>query len=239
MEIICLKWGDKYNHIEVNRLYKMVTKNYKDDFNFICYTENSTGINKDIEIRELDLSYDLEKWWWKLTLFKDIQDIPAMFLDIDVVIQNDITHYKNFHNKDKIRTIKAWWKPHARNAKPIAPGYNMDLNSSVIIWSGDLTHIWNQFYANPEYYMNKYQGIDSYLYFDHQKDLNFFPRNEIYSRLHGFDEYKSWDSGKEVPLFYDDKYNICIFNKWKMDKTYGGKGLPDNAYDGFEKYWSD
>ena len=59
MNIICLKWGDKFNHVHVNRLYKMVCKNYKDDFNFICYTENSSHIDKNIEIRNLDLSYNL------------------------------------------------------------------------------------------------------------------------------------------------------------------------------------
>ena len=61
MNIVCLKWGDKFNHQHVNRLYKMVNKNYKDKFNFICYTENSSFINTNIEIRNLDLNYDLEK----------------------------------------------------------------------------------------------------------------------------------------------------------------------------------
>ena len=36
MEIICLKWGDKFDYKHVNRLYKMVCKNYNDEFNFIC-----------------------------------------------------------------------------------------------------------------------------------------------------------------------------------------------------------
>ena len=237
MEIICLKWGDKYSHIEVNRLYKMVKKNFKNDFNFVCYTENSTDINDEVEIRPLNLDYDLEKWWWKLTLFEKPTTQLTMFLDIDVVIQNDITHYSLYGEDNKICTIKAWWKPHARDAKPIPPGFNMDLNSSVIIWKGDFTGVWKEFNETPEYFMNKYQGIDSYLYFHHQDILNYFPRNEIYSRLHGCDEYNMWNWGKPVPLFHNPHYNICIFNKWKMDKVYGGRGLPDDAYNGFEKYW--
>ena len=116
----------------------------------------------------------------------------------------------------------------------------MDLNSSVIIWKGDCTQVWKEFNENPEYLMNKYQGIDSYLYFHHKDILNFFPRKEIYSRLHGFDEWNNYDhSHKKRNLFHDKEYNICIFNKWKMDKKFGGEGLPSNAYDGFEKYWSD
>ncbi len=108
MNIICLKWGDKYSHIEVNRLYKMCLKYFKDDFTFTCYTENSNQINKDIEILPLKLDYDLERWWWKLTLFENKVSDITMFLDLDVVIQNDITHYKKYYEKNKIYTIKAW-----------------------------------------------------------------------------------------------------------------------------------
>ena len=240
MKIICLKWGDKFSHEHVNRLYKMICKNYKDDFDFICYTENSSHIDKNIEIRDLDLSDDLEKWWWKLTLFKEIAHKPTMFLDLDVVIQNDITHYKNYVNENKIKTIKAYWKPHARNLPPIEPGFNMDLNSSVILWKGDFRYIWNHFYDDADYYMCKYMGIDSYLYFNHNNTLKYFPRNEIYSRLHGLDENNYWNYGQpKRNLFYDKDYKICIFNKWKMDKVFGGAGIDDDAYIGFEKYWSD
>ena len=238
MEIVCLKWGDKFNHTHVNRLYKMVKKNFYNDFTFVCYTENSHKIDKRIEIRPLNMNYDLEKWWWKLTLFEKPTNKPTMFLDLDIVIQHNITHYIDYCKDNKICTIKAYWKPHAHNLEPIAPGYNMDLNSSVIIWKGDCTQVWNEFYDQCDYLMCKYQGIDSYLYFHHKNILEFFPRNEIYSRLHGMDENKFWWTGPKVALFYDPLYNICIFNKWKMDKKWGGPGIDDDAYDGFEKYWS-
>ena len=68
----------------------MCLKYFQDDFTFTCYTENSHQINKDIKILPLKLDYNLEKWWWKLTLFENkINDI-AMFLDLDIVIHNDI-----------------------------------------------------------------------------------------------------------------------------------------------------
>ena len=80
-------------------------------------------------------------------------------------------------------------------------------------------------------------GIDSYLYFNHNIALKYFPRNEIYSRLHGLDENNYWHSGPKKDLFFDKNYNICIFNKWKMDKLFGGQGIDDDAYEGFEKFW--
>tara|TARA_X000001036_G_C20681950_1_gene806231 strand:+ start:63 stop:713 length:651 start_codon:yes stop_codon:yes gene_type:complete len=215
----------------------MVKKNFYDDFTFVCYTENSLYIDERIEIRPLNMDYDLEKWWWKLTLFEKSTDKPTMFLDLDIVIQHNITHFKDYCKAGKICTVKAYWKPHARDLPPIPPGYNMDLNSSIIVWNGDLTHVWKQFYDQADYLMCKYQGIDSYLYFHHKNILEFFPRNEIYSRLHGMDEEQMWWHGPKAPLFYDDTYSICIFNKWKMDKKFGGPGIDDNAYIGFEKYW--
>ena len=237
MEIVCLKWGEKFTHEHVNRLYKMVKKNFYDDFTFICYTENSNKIDKRIKIRHLNMNYDLEKWWWKLTLFEKPANKPTMFLDLDIVIQNNITYYKDYCKDNEICTVKAYWKPHARDLPPIPPGYNMDLNSSVIVWKGDLTQVWKEFYDQADYFMCKYQGIDSYLYFHHNKILNFFPKDEIYSRLHGMDENRMWWHGPKVPLFYDASYTICIFNKWKMDKKFGGPGIDNNAYKGFEKYW--
>ena len=81
-------------------------------------------------------------------------------------------------------------------------------------------------------------GIDSYLYFNHNNVLRYFPRKEIYSRLHGIDENNFWKYGQpKRNLFYDEEYKICIFNKWKMDKIFGGSGIDDDAYIGFEKFW--
>ena len=53
------------------------------------------------------------------------------------------------------------------------------------------------------------------------------------------DENNYWNySQPNRNLFFDKDYNICIFNKWKMDKIFGGAGIDDDAYIGFEKYWS-
>ena len=108
-----------------------------------------------------------------------------------------------------------------------------------MMWKGDCPQVWKEFYDQPDYFMCKYQGMDSYLYFHHKDILNFFPEKEIYSRLHGMDEKRMWWYESKKNLFYDENYKICIFNKWKMDKIFGGEGIDDDAYIGFEKYWSD
>jgi len=235
MIISCVKWGNKFSQEHVNRLYRMCKKNMREDFTFVCYTEDSTGIDNGIKIIPLDLEHDLEAWWWKLTLFEHPTDETNLFFDLDVVIQNDITHLKSYVNNDRLRVVKAYWKPYELF------GTDMNYNSSVLVWKGDLTEIWKQFMIDPDYYMIKYAGIDSYLYYHHHDTLNVFPRGEIYSRLYGIDENNYYKAGDPLmPLFKEETYPICIFNGWRRKTEFiSGKYILDNeGYDGFEKYWN-
>jgi hypothetical protein len=239
MNIICLKWGDKFSHEHVNRLYRMVCKNFDGDFNFICHTENANGIDRNVIIQPLP-DYDLDKWWWKLTLFQYPTKIPTLFLDLDVVIQNNITHLKDYIVEDMLCTVKCYWKPHVKNIAE-SPHFDMNLNSSVMLWQGDLTNVWNTFYKDSDYYMVKYNGIDSFLFYDNPEILLWLDRGEVYSRLYGYDEDNNYIAGSlEVPdYYYKPDYNICIFNGWRRKVLYETNDylLDDEGYHGFEKYW--
>jgi hypothetical protein len=74
VNIICMKWGDKFPEDYVNRLYAMVDRNLSLPFKFVCFTEHSNGIRDEVEIQplpELDLPTDApERGWRKLTVFK-------------------------------------------------------------------------------------------------------------------------------------------------------------------------
>lgn len=233
MDVVCLKWGDKFNHEHVNRLYRMVCKNLDCDFNFICYTENSNDIDSNIIIRPLP-NYDLEKWWWKLTLFEHPTKNITLFLDLDVVIQNNITHLKNYCVENMLCLIKAYWKSYELKQ------FDTNLNSSVMIWKGDYTNIWNKFKKDLDYYMLKYNGIDGYLDHNQHKKLLYIPEKIVYSRLYGIDKNNYWKAGSKIKpsYFYAPNYDICIFNGWRRKKSITGKWLLDNdRYDDFEKYY--
>ena len=246
MIISCVKWGDKFSHEHVNRLYKMVCKNMQDEFTFVCHTENPDGIHPNIQIIPLDLSLGLETWWWKLTLFQQSTNEVNIFFDLDNVIQKDITHLKDYAEEDKLMLIKAYWKPWLEGVEAkVDKGFDMNLNSSVLIWKGDLTEIWNMFIEDPELYLFKYRGIDSYINFHHNEKLNYLPRGEVYSRLYGIDEDEHWYTyGKDLPekYYYSEDHTICIFNGWRRKHYYGkpenGYMLDDEQYEGFEHYWS-
>ena len=102
MNIICMKWGDKFPVEYVNRLYAMVSRNTNIKFRFICFTENSEGIRSEVEIQNLpDLklpSGSPERGWRKLTVFKKNfggLSGPTLFLDLDIVIVANLDVFFN------------------------------------------------------------------------------------------------------------------------------------------------
>ena len=98
--ILCMKWGDKYGPEYVNRLYAMVRRHLRGDFKFVCLTDSSAGIRAEVTclpIPDLALPDGLpERGWKKLTTFEaDLHGLRgvALFLDIDIVIVDDITPF--------------------------------------------------------------------------------------------------------------------------------------------------
>ena len=51
--IICLKWGNKYGPEYVNKMYNMVKRNCTLDYEFICFTEDRNGIDRNIRTEPL------------------------------------------------------------------------------------------------------------------------------------------------------------------------------------------
>ncbi len=97
VNIICMKWGDKYGADYVNRLYGMVSRNLTIPFQFVCFTENEKDIHPNVKIcplPSLGLPENIpERGWLKLATFQNpLADLEgtALFLDLDVVIVDKI-----------------------------------------------------------------------------------------------------------------------------------------------------
>lgn len=246
INVICVKWGDKFGPHFVNRLHRMVQKNLTTDFRFYCYTDDSKGINDDVRIIDIPKDNTLEVWWNKLALFQEgMFSGTCLFLDLDVVVQNNIDHFVHYLDKDRLTKVKCYWKDedktkYGRDPDDPKSSYDMTNNSSVMLWEADgLCDIWNHFSNDPEYYMFKYRGIDRFIYHEGFKTKG-FPRGEVYSRLFGFDldngGPRATDEGYE--LYYDKNYSICIFNSYdRVPDPSNGTHIDDSAYQGFEHYW--
>ena len=90
--VVCLKWGDKYGPDYVNKLASMVSRHTTNMPRFICFTENTDGLDSEIETHPLPAP-ELEGWWNKVALFgPDLPDIGErmLFLDLDTVITGSL-----------------------------------------------------------------------------------------------------------------------------------------------------
>lgn len=111
-----MKWGTKYGPEYVNRLYAMVRRHLRGEFKFVCLTDDASGIVADVTclpIPELSLPEGIpERGWKKLTTFKaDLHGLrgTALFLDVDVVIIDDITPF--FESPGEFLIIHDWKRP--------------------------------------------------------------------------------------------------------------------------------
>jgi hypothetical protein len=143
VNVVCMKWGDRYPAVFVNRLYAMVKRNTTWTVRFVCFTDDTTGIRPDVECQPMPkLDYDprLGKYWPKLGLMqKDLGGLTGMtlFLDLDLVIVSNIDDLFTYPGRFLI--IREWKDPHL--------GYG---NSSVLrFFIGAESTVIERFHATP------------------------------------------------------------------------------------------
>ena len=227
--IILVKWGDKFSSEHVNRIYRMAKKNLTLPFSLYCHTDDATGIYDSINIIKLDESLPLEKWWWKLTLFKK-NKLPEginLFLDLDVVIQNNIDHLFSIAEKNKLVIID---KMHNEDGFYIESHTIPFYNSSIMIWyNNDHQDIWEKFSSDMNLYFKLYSGIDRFFSYEINsskfKDVGI---DNYYYRANGrkiFNIESSqivYHNDNEYKLYYDESRPICVFNSCHEDFYYQG-----------------
>jgi hypothetical protein len=240
--VIVVKWGNKFTSEHVNRLYRMAKRNITLRFNFYCYTEDSTGIYDEINIIPLDESLDLEKWWWKLTLFKknNLDKSINLFLDLDIVIQKNIDHLFLKAKHDKLVLIDRCFLFDYADLyfNGDDPAFRSYYNSSIMIWyNNENQDIYEYFIKNYKIYTNLYQGIDGFLSYEisQSRFLDVGWENYYYRRkLRTGDSFKiTHDIRIEIPIEkykrkgrvvanFDPDIPICVFNQCHEDIFYQG-----------------
>ena len=207
MNIICMKWGDKFPSEYVNRLYAMVERNLDDKFHFVCFTENSLGIRDEVEIQplpELDLPPGApERGWRKLTVFKEKfggLSGPTLFLDLDVVIVGKLDEFFTYPGDFLIAHDK-------KN-----PG-KIEGNSSVFRFEiGKYPEILEYFEKNSELVKNEVRHEQAYLSREIHKlgKLEYWPDEWVPSfKYHCCPSWiKSWFRAPFIP----NKSKIILFH---------------------------
>lgn len=159
VNIICMKWGSKYGPEYVNKLYSMVSRNLTKPFRFVCFTDDSNGLEKAIEtkpIPELPIpkKNDVSPWKKLLMFSEDLADLKGqtMFLDLDVIILDNIDCFFDYAGED-FTIIENW----TQKGQKIG-------NSSVYVFkAGKYPKVLENFKKNKDQILKEYDNEQIYL----------------------------------------------------------------------------
>ena len=154
--LLCLKHGTKYGPEYVNKLFNMVERHCKIDYEFVCLTDNANGLDPRIKI--IPLPVNLQGWWCKPYMYS--KDLPIngtiLYMDLDVVIASNIDKLFTYQPnhwctiRDFTRAMRPDWKKY---------------NSSVVRFkTGQLDHVWTEFQANQQDIQRRLHGDQDWLY---------------------------------------------------------------------------
>ncbi len=91
LHVACVKVGSRYGADYVNTLYDMVSRNLQAGFpgRFVCFTDDATGLDPAIAVREVPADLSYRGWFAKLYLFSP-EAFPAgdrvLYFDLDMAI---------------------------------------------------------------------------------------------------------------------------------------------------------
>lgn len=113
VNVVCMKWGTLYSAHYVNVLRAMVKRHLSRSHRFVCFTDDPTGIEQDIETFPLPDVFVPKAHaispWRKLGMFSDpLGDLKGktLFLDLDVAIVDDLDPF--FTYSDHFAIIENW-----------------------------------------------------------------------------------------------------------------------------------
>ena len=148
MRIICCRFGDKFTNWHVRNLKHMI-----DTYSGLKYDE-FVVVSSDL----------YGNWYNKLQMYDIYRDGENLYFDLDVIIYDKLG--TQIIRKDFTLLDDTWWREPAHTP----------LNSSVVSWTGDVSHIWKKFKSNDEYYLKKYnKGSDEF----YHREIKYKTYNKI------------------------------------------------------------
>lgn len=193
IKFICLKWGTKYGPEYVNRLYESIRRLYHKPHRFLCYTDDPRGLRPEVEVRSIDELRRVENTCFtmeKLFLFDGLDyEGPYCLLDIDILIQSDLTPYFDDYKFTEPRFSISSRVHVDVDYEKIAPVFFQEgmcyVNSSFVTWTGDQLKWLPQFYRDNKAIIDyKYKDLDTFLFHTVLKKIHFHPRKMIHSYNH-------------------------------------------------------
>jgi hypothetical protein len=224
LNVICVKWGDKYSSTYVNTLKKMCDRHITLPYQFHCLTDSPDGIDPNIKILELPKLPGIKTWWSKLYMFSPALPIEGtiLYFDLDVVIFKNIDCLFT-HDPDKFMIIRDFNRCRVPDWKTS--------NSSVMRWNkGTMQYLWGEFQNNPATVMQANHGDQDWITKRAKDDINHWPDEWIRS-------YK-WEmiGYKETRIIKDKKYTFQkppTITEENLVAVFHGKPDPHECDDAF------
>jgi len=220
INVICVKWGEKYSAAYVNRLKIMLDKHLTLPFTMWCYTDDRHGVDNNINIIDIPEEDHLEGWWNKMAVFKESMpyDGRCMYLDLDIVIQNNIDELYRFQAHSLVGVWTHWNQVWTDETHPDpTQRHKIPFNSSVMTWTKhNYTWLWDYFWSDHNAHILKYYGDDKFIGNSVQSFVT-FPQPWVYSRLYGDGINKSNDKARVDEhtvheCHYHPDAKICLLN---------------------------
>ncbi|HRO13448.1 MAG TPA: hypothetical protein PLL33_00060 [Paracoccus sp. (in: a-proteobacteria)] len=186
--VLCMKWGTLYGARDVNNLARGVRRHLTRPHRFICFTDDATELDAEIEARplpELRLppgSGDTR--WRKLALFaRDLQGLTgtALFLDLDLVVLDGLGPFFDHPGEFCIIRDDDLFRPKPlRRINPARDRFlHMVGNSSMFRFRvGAHPEVLETYLADPAGAQARYEHEQQMLsdILDRQGQLNYWPR---------------------------------------------------------------
>ena len=155
--VVCLKYGNKYRAEYVNNLYNMVKRNLTVEHEFVCFTEDTTGIDPNIRIESIPLISGVEGWWYKPMFFNPKLALQGtiLFFDLDVVVFKNIDNLFTYQ-PNKFCIIRDFNRNVIKN-------YNK-FNSSIFrLTTGMHSSVYTDFMKDPKSTIRRYHGDQDWI----------------------------------------------------------------------------
>jgi hypothetical protein len=227
VNVVCLKWGDRYGPQWVNRLYGMVMRNTSWRVRFVCFTDDAADIRPEVECQALpEVTFDkkLGKYWPKLGLMaNDLGGLEGLtlFLDLDVVVIDSIDCF--FTHPGRFCIIREWKDTHL--------GYG---NSSIVRYViGAESYVLDKFYATPpEVIVGTYNSKEQNFLTKAVKEITFWPEDWVVpfssaclprNRVRRFfSEPKKPEHGKIIVFYGSITPESALVGEHQRNKRVGG-----------------
>ena len=179
LKIITALWGDKYNEDDVRKL----------PIDLVFSDRNVSGI------KTLPINTSYKNTWRKMTLFDSRLDLgECLFLDLDIIMQGDISDLVNHYNEHKIESkvmlAHVHWFDNKRMEQNKSTYISCNVNSSVFAFDNSkCDHIYQEVVKYKPRLEMLFEGTDKWFYHKHKDWYQFFPDHMIQHSIHNYNDH--------------------------------------------------